>query len=139
MIVALTITIACFSGVAVADGTEESDPDALIEAALRNFDVDCDYCFTRKKLYGTDSEACGYVYDFRYGKTCGYAVVVKDGDYSVREFFFDAVNPYADVELPVYAGLYKYLKKEGNFYFDVLTSETVLRPSRFRLRLQRHR
>lgn len=92
LIVALTIPFACFSDVVVADGTEESDPDALIEAALRNFDVDCDYCFTRRKLYGTDDEACGYVYDFRYGKICGYAVVVKDGDYSVREFFFDAVN-----------------------------------------------
>lgn len=39
LIVALAIPIACFSDVAVADGSEESDPDALIEAALRNFDV----------------------------------------------------------------------------------------------------
>ena len=77
---------------------------------------------TKEIVYDVDLNQLGFVYDFCANGENGYAIVIgKESTFEATEFFFDALNPYADIPQgakPIYVSAMTYLYFEnGNYFF----------------------
>ena len=76
---------------------------------------------TKELLFDMDLEKLGFAYDFYANGERGYAIVIGvDGSFEATEFFFDSVDPYAEVkegEKRIYVDQMTYLISDGEKYY----------------------
>ncbi len=97
-----------------------------------NYVGDLEISASKELVYDMHLDTLGYLYDFTINGETGYAILINGNGYiEVVEIFFDAEQPYSNLEegaQRVYAATLVYLVyNEGNFYLEgeILTSEEL--------------
>ena len=106
--------------------------ETINELGAENYMGDLSISASKELVYDLHLDTLGYLYDFTVNGEKGYAIVLNGNGYiEVMEIFFDAENPYSNVEecsQRVYVSTFLYLiHTEGNFYLDgeILTAEEL--------------
>ena len=106
--------------------------ETINELGAENYIGDLSISASKELVYDLHLDTLGYLYDFTVNGETGYAIVLNGNGYvEVTEIFFDAENPYSNVEegsQRVYVSAFIYLiHSEGIFYLDgeMLTAEEL--------------
>lgn len=106
--------------------------ETVNELGAENYVGDLEISASKELVYDMHLDTLGYLYDFTINGEMGYAILINGNGYiEVAEIFFDADQPYSNLEegcQRVYVATLVYLVyTEGNFYLEgePLTSEEL--------------
>ena len=106
--------------------------ETLNELGAETYVGNLEISASKELVYDMHLDTLGYLYDFTINGETGYAILINGNGYiEVVEIFFDAEQPYSNLEegaQRVYVATLVYLAyTEGNFYLEgeLLTSEEL--------------